>query len=130
MKKRNLIIALCFILVLAAVFMIWHGSRPEAAVGEKAIILEVIHSDGTHKDFQIHTDAENLRGALEEVDQLIGGEESAYGLMVYTVDGETADWNRDQSWWCLTKSGEWMDTGVDDTVIADGEHYEFTYTIG
>ena len=50
--------------------------------------------------------------------------------MVYTVDGETADWDRDQSWWCLTKNGDWMDTGVDDTVIADGEHYEFTYTVG
>ena len=75
----------------------------------------------------INTDAENLRGALEG---LIDGDESAYGLMVYTVDGETADWDRDQSWWCLTKGGEWMDTGVDDTLIADGDAYEFTYTIG
>ena len=50
--------------------------------------------------------------------------------MVNTVDGETADYARDQSWWCLTKGGEWIDTGVDSTMISDGEHYEFTYTIG
>ena len=64
------------------------------------------------------------------MDGLIAGEESSYGLMVTTVDGETADYGRDQSWWCLTKDGAWMDTGVDDTMIADGDHYEFTYTIG
>ena len=67
---------------------------------------------------------------MEQIDGLLAGEDSAYGLMVFTVDGETADWDRDQSWWCLTKGGEWLDTGVDDTLIEDGDHYEFTYTIG
>ena len=65
-----------------------------------------------------------------DMDGLITGEESPYGLMVNTVDGEAADYGKDQSWWCLTKGGEWLDTGVDDTLIADGEHYEFTYTVG
>ena len=50
--------------------------------------------------------------------------------MVHTVDGETADYSKDHSLWCLTKGGEWLDTGVDETLIADGEHYEFTYTVG
>ena len=90
----------------------------------------MVHGDGSSSDFTIETDSENLRGALDQVEGLIGGEESMYGLMVYTVDGETADWDRDQSWWCLTKSGEWLDTGLDGTLIADGDHYEFTYTIG
>ncbi len=130
MKKKQLIAVIIFAALLLAAFLVWQFARPAPVSGSKQITLEVVHADGSSKSFDIATDAENLRGALEQVDGLIAGEESAYGLMVYTVDGETADWDRDQSWWCLTKDGEWMDTGVDDTVIADGEHYEFTYTVG
>ena len=70
----------------------------------------------------ISTDSENRRGALEQ-EGLISGDESEYGLYVTTVDGETADSNLNQ-WWCFTKDGEMLMTGVDDTMIADGEHYE------
>ena len=127
MKKKQIIALLSFVALLLAVFLVWRVSRPTPVEGAKTITLEVIHSDKTVKSFTINTDAENLRAAIEE---LISGEDSAYGLMVYTVDGETADWDRDQSWWCLTKAGEWLDTGVDDTLIADGDAYEFTYTVG
>ena len=87
-----------------------------------------MHGDGSSKDFPLATDAENLRGALEER-QLIAGDESEYGLFVKTVDGETAD-DAVQQWWCFTKDGEMLMTGVDDTMIADGEHYEITLTTG
>ena len=130
MKKKSIIALSAFVILLLAVFSIWFFNRPAPAEGSKTITLEVIHHDGSSASFSIPTDAENLRAALEQVDGLIAGEESPYGLMVNTVDGETADYGKDQSWWCLTKGGEWLDTGVDDTLIADGEHYEFTYTVG
>ena len=130
MKKKQLLAFIAFIVLLLAVFLVWHFNRPAPAEGAKTITLEVIHSDGAMTSFTINTDAENLRTALEQVEGLIEGEESTYGLMVNVVDGEAADWSRDQSWWCLTKGGEWMNTGVDDTVIADGDVYEFTYTVG
>jgi hypothetical protein len=130
MKKKSIIALSVFVILLLAVFSIWFFTRPAPVEGSKTITLEVIHHDGSSASFSIATDAENLRAALEQVDGLIAGEESPYGLMVDTVDGETADYGKDQSWWCLTKGGEWLDTGVDDTLIADGEHYEFTYTVG
>ena len=130
MKKKQVVAVIGFVLLLLAVFLVRHFTRPAPVVGMKTVTLEVVHGDGSKASFSIKTDAENLRKALESADGLVAGEESAYGLMVYTVDGETADWDRDQSWWCLTKDGEWLDTGVDDTMIADSEHYEFTYTIG
>ena len=46
-----------------------------------------------------------------------------------TVDGETVN-ESNQEWWCLTKGGEMHNYGVDDTEIADGEHYEFVFTVG
>ena len=130
MKKRNIIAVTGFVLLLIVVFSVWYFNRPVAVNGSKTITLEVIHGDGSTASFTVSSEAENLRAALEQVDGLIEGEESAYGLMVSTVDGETADYARDQSWWCLTRDGEWIDTGVDSTMISDGEHYEFTYTVG
>ena len=94
----------------------------------KSITVMVIHNDGSTKSFRINTSAENLRAACEE-QNLIAGDESEYGLYVKTVDGETAD-DGAQEWWCLTKNGEMSMTGVDDTMIADGEQYEFTFTVG
>ena len=130
-KTRNIIIAVAVLLVLVVgALLIWGQNKPVAQEGSKTIVLEVVHKDGSTKDFTIHTDAEALRAALEQEEGLIAGSESEWGLMVETVDGETADYSVDQSWWCLTKDGVMLDTGVDSTMIADGDHYEFTYTIG
>ena len=129
-KKKQFIFIIGFLILVLSLFLVWFFTRPAPLPRLKTITLEVVHGDGTTSEFTVNSDSDNLRGALDQVDGLLFGEESIYGLMVQTVDGETADWNRDQSWWCLTKNGEWLDTGVSDTMIADGDHYEFTYTIG
>ena len=129
-KTRNIIIAAVILLVLAVgALLVWNHFKPVAQVGGKNIVLEVVHGDGSSKDFSILTDAENLRAALEQEENLIAGSDSEYGLFVETVDGETAD-SEAQEWWCFTKGGEMLMTGVDDTMIADGEHYEATFTVG
>ena len=46
-----------------------------------------------------------------------------------TVDGEFAD-SAKPEWWCFSKNGEMLSTGVDDAPIADGESYEITLTVG
>lgn len=128
-KKTKRIIAVVALLVLiaAAVFAYMHFA-PAANPGDKTIVVSVIHGDGTQKDFSINTDAENLRTALEQ-EKLVQGEDGDYGLYIQTADGETADESL-QQWWCITKGGETLMTGVDDTMIADGERYELTLTTG
>lgn len=108
------------------------GEKPSGSAGEsgsvKNITLQVVHRDESVKDFEIATDKENLRQALED-EGLIAGEESEFGLFVKTVDGEMADDSK-QEWWCLTKGGETWNNGVDSTEIADGDAFEFTLTTG
>lgn len=128
-KKVKSIIAVAVLVVLViGAFLVWKANAPEGAEGGKTIDVTIVHSDETTNEFTISTDEEFLRGALEQ-ENLISGDESEFGLFVTTVDGETADDTQEQ-WWCFTKGGESLMTGVDDTPIADGEEYEITLTTG
>lgn len=116
-------------LVLAAVLLgVWLLNAPQGTAGAKALGLTVAYADGSTDEFHFSTDAEFLRAALEE-QQLVEGDESEYGLFVKTVNGVTVDESQ-QQWWCLTKDGAEVMTGVDSTPIADGDHFELTLTTG
>ena len=116
------------VVVIVGMALIWRQFAPSAAEGQKTIGVQVVHKDESVKNFEIATDEEFLRGALEQ-EKLIQGEESEYGLFVKTVDGETVE-DKNQEWWCFTKGGEMVNTGVDSTPIADGESYEITFKVG
>ena len=102
------------------------SDAPEAQ--QIAITVSVVDGEGQSQDFTIETSQEFLRGALEEQD-LIQGEETEYGLFVKTVNNITAD-DAQEQWWCFTKGGEMLETGVDTTPIADGDQFEATLTTG
>lgn len=93
--------------------------------GEKTVTVTVKVNEKSVK-FTLKTDKENLGDALAE-HKLIEGEEGAYGLYIKKVNGITADYDTDKSYWSLTKDGEYMTTGADGAEIKDGEKYEITY---
>ena len=135
--KKNFIFnrALAVILALICVFSTAlslvscsnDGDKVEGEGTPITITLEVVGPDGSSKEHTVNTDSsKNLRQALEGAG-LISGEEGAYGLYVKVVDGITADYDIDGSWWSLTKEGE-LCSGVDSTPIADGDKFEFTYS--
>ena len=124
---------LLLLVTLAVILFVTLGglylaSRPTATAGGKHITLTVVDAQQKNTQFAIATDAEFLRGALEQ-EKLIVGEESAYGLFVKTVSGITADDSK-QEWWCFTKNGESLMTGVDTTPIYDGDAFTATLTTG
>ena len=91
------------------------------------ITVTVVDDKGVSTDFEIKTDAGNLGEALLEA-KLVEGEMGDYGLYIKTVNGLRADYDLDGAYWALSKNGEYLMTGADKTSIADGEHYELTYT--
>ena len=128
MKNKKTLIALIVLVVLViGAFAVWKVNAPQGQTGDKTILVSVVVDTET-SDFVIETDAEFLRGALEQAG-LVEGTESEYGLYVTTVNGVTADESQ-QQWWCFTRSGGTLETGVDSTPISDGEHYEITLTTG
>ena len=98
----------------------------ELGSGDKTIFVEVVAEDKS-VTFTIHSSKENLRDALSE-HKLIEGEEGSYGLYVKKANGITADYDKDQSYWGFYKDDESLITGVDDTIIADGDRYKIVYT--
>ena len=128
MKNKKTLIALLVLVVLViGAFAVWKVNAPQGQTGDKTILVSVVVDTET-SDFVIETDAEFLRGALEQ-EGLVEGTESEYGLYVTTVNGITADESQ-QQWWCFTLGAGTLETGVDSTPIADGEHYEITLTTG
>ena len=127
-SKKIVISCIALASVVVAMVLMYKTFMAKPAEGSKEIVAEVILTDGTSESFKIKTDAEYLREALEQ-EKLISGTESDYGLYVTTVNGITAD-EAKQEWWCFTRNGESIMTGVDVTPISDGEHYEITLTVG
>lgn len=123
-NKKTLFAVAALAVVAALMLGLWYFTRPETQVGDKTVVVEVVHADGNSREFTCQTDEEYLGPLLLE-EKLAEGEQGAYGLFITTVDGETAQDSLRQ-WWCITKEGERVDTGADTTPIADGDHFELT----
>ncbi len=94
----------------------------EVGTGSKMFFVEVKAEDKSVM-FTVNTDEETVGKALSE-NNLIAGENGAYGLYVKSVNGIVADYNIDQSYWAFYKDGQYMQTGVDRTEFADGDRFE------
>lgn len=92
--------------------------------GTLSFTLEVVDGDGKTTNFTINTTKATVGEALLD-EGLIEGEESEYGLYVKTVNGVTADYDVDQTYWAFYIDGEYASTGVDQTDVVDGSTYSF-----
>ena len=86
--------------------------------------LTVIDQESSETQFEIHTDKETVGEALLELG-LIEGEKGEYGLYVKTVNGISADYDKDGTYWAFYINGEYASSGVDSTKITEGESYSF-----
>ena len=63
-----------------------------------------------------------------DFDDWIIGEQGDYGLYVKTVNGITADYDKDGTYWAFSVNGELSQKGVDQTYVKNGDIYTFTVT--
>ena len=133
MKKntRNLLIALCVLVVLALVFLaIWNYARPQPQQGSKAITVDVVDDQGETKHYSLKTDEEYLHGALNQIDGLtLDGYDSDYGYYVTTVNGLRADYTEDGAYWSFYINGDYCTEGVDSQVVTDGDAFTIQYEL-
>ena len=135
--KVSISILLCFVFLLCLASCntvdktgVWENAtyRRDMSFGEgaKTVVVEVEVGEQSIT-FTLQTDKETVGAALLE-HELIAGEEGAYGLYVKVVNGMTADFDVDQSYWAFYINGETAMNGVDMTPIEEGAVYKLAYT--
>lgn len=126
MKKMiSLLLALVMVFALTAC-----GAKEEApaadAVSFKVVVTDL---DGKETTFEYSSNAASVGEALV-AEGLIEGHETEYGLYIDTVNGITADWDNDQTYWAFYINGEYATTGIDGTEIVADTTYGLTLTKG
>ena len=153
-KQTGLIIGLVALVAVIAIFLvIWNLNRPKpqttaeapsaqadtevkedvtdpapAAEGSKHITIEVTGADGKTVSYELNTDAEYLRQAMDEADGLTySGTDSDFGMMVEVVNGEQAIYSEDNAYWAFYVNGEYGNYGIDSQPVTDGDTYSIVY---
>ncbi len=98
----------------------------ELGNGEKTLVVKV-EVEEQSVTFTINTDKETVGEALLE-HKLISGEDGDYGLYIKKVNGITADYDKDKSYWAFYADGEYASSGVDTTKIDEKVTYSLKYT--
>ena len=90
--------------------------------GAVAFTLVIVDREGETTTVEVRTDEETVGAALL-AHGLIAGENGDYGLYVKTVNGITADYDVDKTYWGFYIDGEYAMTGVDATEAVAGTTY-------
>ena len=92
--------------------------------GKTQFSFTVVDKDGNATEFEIHTDKATVGEALLELN-LIAGDEGEYGLYVKQVNGITADYDVDQTYWAFYVNDAYATSGVDTTAVEEDARYAF-----
>ena len=129
-NKKALIGAAALIAVIAVLALVFFVFREKPVQGQKSITIEVIDNTQNITVYEVHTDAEYLRQAMEEAKGLeFFGTESEYGLMVETVNGVTPDYNVDGAYWSFYVNGAYCNYGIDSQPVEDGDAFVIKYEV-
>lgn len=114
------------VVMMAAGFFLF---REKPVEGSKAIVIEVVDNEQKTVTYNVKTDVEYLRQAMEEAEGLeFSGAESEYGMMVDTVNGITADYNVNGAYWSFYVNGGYCNYGIDTQPVQDGDTFRIEYT--
>lgn len=129
-NKKIIVGVVALIAVIALLAGAWFAFGPKPVQGAKTITVEVIDNEQKSTKYQVNTDAEYLRQALEETEGLeFSGTEDQYGMMIDTVNGLHADYAADGAYWSVMVNGEYGNYGIDSQPVADGDAYQLVYTV-
>ena len=136
-KHKKSILLVCLLLAAAAVLaLVFHfASAKNVQKGSKECSLTVTDDRGTSKTYECSTDAEYLRQLMDELsaDQTqefsYEGSEGQYGLFINTVNGLTADYDKDHAYWAIYVDGEYAQNGADTQPVNDGDKFELKYEV-
>ena len=95
-----------------------------ATIGEGSTQFNLVITDGEGNttNVVVKTDKTTVGEALLDL-KLIAGDDDQYGLYIKCVNGITADYDVNRTYWAFYINGEYAMTGVDTTDIVAGDNY-------
>ena len=90
--------------------------------GAKEFSLEIVDGEGKSVNATVKTDKATVGEALLDL-KLIAGDDDQYGLYIKCVNGITADYDVNRTYWAFYIDGEYAMSGVDTTDIVEGAKY-------
>ena len=134
MKNRKPLVWIAGLLVAALLmFGLYKAFGPKPAEGSKSVVVEVENDKAEVKTYNAKTDAQYLSELMDELkastDFTYEGTGGEYGLYINSINGLTADYDKDGAYWALYVNGEYGQYGADQQPVNDGEIYRFKYEI-
>lgn len=134
-NKKGIIIGAIALIALIAVFAaVYFINKPVTSKGAKNITVEVKASTGDVTDYELSTDAEYLKDAMDELSSngsgfSYSGADSEYGIMIEYINEERASFAEDGAYWALYVNGEYGQYGADAQPVTDGDTYAWVYEL-
>ena len=135
MKNRKTTLIIAILLAATLVFSlvscksedktVWENAtyKEDTVLGEGSATFTLeVKALGRSVTFTISTDEVSLADALLKL-SLIEGTEGDYGLYLEKVNGMTADYATEGSYWALYEDGKYAASGISFTEVRDGGNY-------
>lgn len=123
---------IAFLMVILMCCFVFAGCNSDAETSEqnlKNITIEVIDSKEESTIYEVSTDAQYLRQAMEDAQGLeFSGTEGQYGMMIEVVNGEQAIYDQDGAYWSFYVNDEYCMNGVDAQEVNDQDAFKIVYT--
>ncbi len=128
-NKTLVITAIVLLFAVISAYMVFSFAGPSSTEGEKAVTIQILDDKKNLSSYEINTNAEYLRQAMEQCQGLTFiGSEGPYGLMLHTINGITAEYDKNQAWWSIYVNDELGNYGIDQQPVADGDIFRLEYT--
>ena len=120
------------VVIIALMALAYNAFHENPVQGSKEITIEVVNKAKESTTYELKTDAEFLREAMEEAKEqglTFETSEGQYGLVVNTVNGDTADLNSGSAYWGFYVNDGYCNYGIDSQPVEDGDAFRIEYTV-
>ncbi len=129
MKKKHIITLLLAAVLVAGMVFAYSAFSKKPTGGTKEVTIEVVDNKEQSTLYEVKTDAEYLIGAMEDAEGLtFDGSEGQYGFTVSEINGVTADFTVDSSYWSFYVNGEYCNYGISEQPVNDGDAFRIVYS--
>lgn len=129
-KTKKIILGIIVLVILVAgLLFAYMKFKPGTTAGAKTVTIQVVDDQKQQTNYTVESDVETLREAMDQAEGLTySGDESEYGIMITTVNGVTADYEKDGAYWAFYVNDEYCNYGIEEQPANDQDVFKIEYT--